>query len=253
MNQNTLDDSLVNNITNALKNNTMQFHQFYNTDITAEENNLLKFYKNFKENTEMKRLNKTYYDIEVINNLNEFPDPDKFKFPVNSLATYNNIKNEAVVFCNISKDCNITDEEEIEKGILKKYDEICLENPIYIIDEMKIVMKAFKTESEMLEAFFEYLKECRTLILMGFNSSMFDDPYIINRTIKNFGEENANSIITDFGEIKKFGKKYSIIDYTFIDLLEKYKPIDAGGSGYGQSLPDYKLDRIGEVELGAKN
>ena len=47
-----------------------------------------------------------------------------------------------------------------------------------------------------------------TLFLIGFNSSLFDDPYTINRLYKLVGD-NAEHIITDF-ELKKFGRVFNI-------------------------------------------
>jgi len=153
-----LTDEMADTFVKNLKNNTIQYHQFYNTDISAEENNLLLFNQLYKENTEMKRLNKTYYDIEVINDQDEFPDPEKHKFPVNSIATYNNIKNESVIFC-ILKNTNIVDEHEIYDGIITLYNKLIVDNDKYEVPNMKIRLLKFNTEEEMLAAFWEYLKE----------------------------------------------------------------------------------------------
>jgi len=246
---NKLTENYANQLINDLKNNDIKFHQFYNTDITAEENNLIKFNNNFEEDTSLKRLNKTYYDIEVINNLNEFPDPEKHKFPVNSIATYNNILNTTDIFVYLDN-CNIMDHDTIQKGIEELFAELIIKEPKYQIDNLKIKLHSFKTEVEMLESFFEHMKSYRTLILMGFNSSGFDDPYVINRINKLLGKSAADEVISDFGEVKQYGKRYSIIDYDFVDLLHLYKPIDSQGAGYGKSLPDFKLNTISKKELG---
>lgn len=246
-----LNHEISQTLVDGLRSNAYQYHQFYNIDITPEENNLLIFKSLFKENEEMKRLNKTYYDIEVINNEDEFPDPNKVKFPVNSVATYNNIKNEGVIFA-VLNNTNITDPILLEKLILEKYTELCKENEAYIVDDIKIKLVICSDEKELLDKFFSYLKECRTLILMGFNNRTFDDPYMINRTKKLFGDDGANDVVTDFGEIREYNKSYSILDYNFVDLLYLYKPIDSGGAGYGKSLPDFKLNTIIEKELKIK-
>ena len=245
---NELTKDITIQICEQLKNNKLNFYQFYNVDITSEENSLIQFKQKFKENKEPKILNKTYYDIEVINNLNEFPDPKKLKFPINSIATYNNILNETVIFV-VMESSNIMDVSELEELIKKEYNELIKTNNVYEVLHMKIKVLNFSTEADMLEAFFSYMKDCRTLQLTGFNSSTFDDPYTFGRMYKLFDQNVANDIITDFGEVRNYSGSYSIIDYTNVDLLYLYKPIDAQGAGYGKSLPDYKLNTIAKKEL----
>jgi hypothetical protein len=57
--------------------------------------------------------------------------------------------------------------------------------------------------------------------------------------------------ISEFGEVQKFGDMtYEWPDYILVDLLTLYKPVDAGGMGFGKSLPNYKLNTVANEELG---
>ncbi len=89
-----------------------------------------------------------------------------------------------------------------------------------------------------------------TLFLIGFNSSLFDDPYVVNRGVNLIGQDIYDSI-SEFGEISKFGARtYSWPDYLLVDILKLYKPSDQGGAGFGKSLPNYRLNTVAEYELG---
>ncbi len=129
---------------------------------------------------------------------------------------------------------------------------MCRENDTYTIKDITIKVRTFKTEAELLQKFFEYVLELNTLFLIGFNSSLFDDPYVVNRGVNLIGNDIYDSI-SEFGEVSKFGARtYSWPDYLLLDILKLYKPVDAGGSGFGKSLPNYKLDTVAEYELGIK-
>ncbi len=86
--------------------------------------------------------------------------------------------------------------------------------------------------------------------MIGFNSSLFDNPYVVNRGINLIGQEIYDSI-SEFGEVSKFGARtYSWPDYLLLDILKLYKPVDSGGSGFGKSLPNYRLNTVAKYELG---
>jgi len=204
--------------------------------------------KMFKDGSVDKILNKSYYDIEVFYDPAIFPDAEKVDYMVNSIAVYNNITNKSTIFT-IPTGCNITDETELNEGVNRRYNEICSENPQYQVDDMEVSVRVFTDEAELLKEFFLHLISLDTLFLIGFNSSTFDDPYVVNRGLRLVGER-IYQYISEFGEISKFGSRtYTWVDYIKIDLLQMYKPVDAGGSGLGKSLPNFKLNTIAKVEL----
>jgi len=259
---NTLDQQGVNKLLGALKRNDLKFYQFYNIDFSADEYQFQDYMLNFKEGDSTKKiLNKSYYDIEVFFDPAIFPDSKKAAYMINSIAVYNNLKNKAVIFtCPFWNHpvtgkpgvCNITDQNILQTEVQKNYNDLIKSNPIYNIDNLSIEVRVFKTEEDLLKDFFLYLREVYSLFLIGFNSSLFDDPYIVNRGLNLIGED-IYDYMSEFAEVQKFGDlSYEWPDYTKVDLLSLYRPVDQGGSGLGKSLPNYKLDTVADVELKIK-
>ncbi len=245
-----LDKDGINRLTGAVARDELKFYQFYNFELGPDEYQYQRYMLDMKEgDATQKVLNKTYYDIEIDFIKEVFPDPEKAAFPINAIATYNNIKNESVIFA-LPGGCNIEDQDTLNKGVLDLYRETCEGNETYTIENIHIEVRTFKKESDLLKAFFKYVLELNTLFLIGFNSSLFDDPYCVNRGINLIGNDIYDSI-SEFGEVSKFGTRtYSWPDYILLDILKLYKPVDAGGSGFGKSLPNFKLDTVAEYELG---
>jgi DNA polymerase elongation subunit (family B) len=248
-----LQGSDLEKVIESLKLNQLKYHQFYNVDLAANEQAFHKYnalYGDIDEKYwELKKLNKTYYDIETFFDPQKAPDPHNTEFAINSISFYNNIKNTAYIYFLKDKSHKYTEKEALE-NVWKIYQESIDKNKTYAIKDLKIELKLFNSEKDLIISFFRKLIELNTLFLIGFNSKLFDDPYTINRLIKLVGEKQAYKIISDF-TVKKYGLfNFEQPDYTRVDLLELYKPADSGGSGMGKSLPSYKLDVIAEVELG---
>jgi DNA polymerase elongation subunit (family B) len=111
-----------------------------------------------------------------------------------------------------------------------------------------------ESEKILYTKFVEFIENDYPDILSGWNSAFFDIPYIISRGIHIMGEEfikrispvqnvYSRSIRGQFGkeQIKWFIDGISSIDY--LDLYKRFSP------GLRES---YKLDAIGEYELGEK-
>jgi DNA polymerase elongation subunit (family B) len=262
MNFSIIDNDVVKKLLGGLRRGDLKFYQFYNIDFSADEYQFQEYMQSFNEGDSTKKiLNKSYYDIEVFFDPSIFPDSKKAAYDINAIAVYNNLKNKAVIFtCPYFLDpvtkkrgkCNITDQDKMLAGVLDIYDELVKENPTYKVEGIKIEVRSFNSEEELLKNFFIFLREVYSLFLIGFNSSLFDDPYIVNRGLNLVGED-IYRYMSEFGEVQKFGEvSYEWPDYTKVDLLSMYKPVDQGGNGLGQSLPNYKLDTVAEVELGIK-
>ena len=240
----------IQSITNHLKKNEYKFHQFYNLEIEADEYNFIQYMLKYKDSKRSKVLNKTYYDIETfVDEEGNFTDPEKADRPVNSIALYNNISNIAYVISYVTE-CNITDPDIIEKGVHKLFKEKVEENETYNIPDIKIEVKIVPNEQALIKTFWKLMQEQNTLALIGFNSNIFDDPYMFNRTAALFGKEQRNEIISEFGIVDQYGQQFEIPDYLLVDLLKLYKPVGSGGGGLGKSLPDFKLNTVGKEELG---
>ena len=254
MNSFIIDKDNVRKFLNALHRNDKKFYQFYNIDFSADEYQFQKYMMGFRENKQdaaLRLLNKTYYDIEIHFNPAVFPDPERAAYPVNSIAVYNNIKNEATIFIWVVH-ANLKDADIIQKEVVKIYEQKKKENSAYDVENLNIKVRTYTSETKLLQEFFLYLRELNTLFLIGFNSSLFDDPYVVQRGL-NLAGDDINSYISEFSEVQKFGNRsFEWPDYTKVDLLTLYKPVDQGGNGLGKSLPNYKLDTVADVELGIK-
>ena len=111
-----------------------------------------------------------------------------------------------------------------------------------------------KSEAELLTKFIEFIEQDYPDILSGWNSEFFDIPYIINRINKILGAGAANRL-SPVGNVffrvvmGKFGKeqnRYYIDGISCIDYLDIYKRFCMA------QRDSYKLDAIGETELGER-
>jgi len=239
-------DSFINNI----KSKVYKWHQFYNNEIFPNEFGFIRYMQQFKDNNKPKELNKTYYDIETfVNEFGDFTDPVEVDRPVNSIALYNNIANEAYIVCYITE-CDEQNHDYIKKEVLNVYKDACKEKKDYHIKNIKIHVLIMEDEKALIKKFFELVRSFSTLMLIGFNSSTFDDPFMFNRAEKLFGEHNRNNIVSEFGIVKKYGdKNFEVPDFLMVDILKLYKPVGQGGGGLGKPLPAYKLNDICKKEL----
>ena len=247
----TPDD--VRNFIDALNEGSMKHHQFYNSNFSPQEYSFYEYLNNFgkldSEYWNKKVLNKTYYDIETKYDPKKAPDPINTPFEITSIALYNNIHNlSKIYFLKDSKH-----DGNLEKNINKKVNEIYLkmgnQNQTYLVDDLTIEIEVFNNESDLIKTYFEDVLDLGTMFLIGFNSMIFDDPYTINRLSSLIGKEKTDQVVSLF-TLKRYGQyNFEQPEYIRVDLLKFYKPVDQGGMGMGQSLPNYKLDTIAEVEL----
>ena len=107
-------------------------------------------------------------------------------------------------------------------------------------------------ERELFIKFLEYLEQDYPDVMSGWNSEFFDIPYIINRMERILGQEYVNRLSPlnrvhfrmmrgNFGQEKK---RYYIDGIACLDYLDVYKRFCL------KLRESYKLDAIGEVELG---
>ena len=110
------------------------------------------------------------------------------------------------------------------------------------------------SERELFQKFVEYVETDYPDIMSGWNSEFFDLPYILNRCTRILGEEWTNrlspsgkvysrSIRGQFGQEQM---RWYVEGVSLIDYLDVYKRFSVGVK------ESYKLDAIGESELGEK-
>lgn len=169
---------------------------------------------------------KTYFlDIECPRK-DSFPDPETAEAVINLLTCYDSLSKKYYVFG------------------LKKYES----------ERDDVVYKHCKSEEDLLKSFIKWFSKDYPDVLSSWNGASFDIPYLINRITFELGEEYAKDL-SPIGRIYeknnftgKYGLPYTeyVIDgISCLDYIILYKK-------FMDTQESYKLDHIGEKELGIK-
>lgn len=188
---------------------------------------LEKYYQ--KQKTE--KINVTFYDIEVEwSKERGFASPDDPFNRITAISLYNSWESALYSLTLQPNHMTIEEGEKLLEGI---------ENNIIC-----------ESEEQLITLFFELTKD--TNVYSGWNSALFDSPYMINRIQKIMGNETVKKFclwnqMPQQRIIKKYGKEqqvYDLIGKVHLDMLELYQKYT-----YIQQ-PSYRLDYIGELEIG---
>lgn len=179
-----------------------------------------------------------FIDIEVFSQ-DGFPYPEIARWEIDAITHYDSVDDKFYVFS--------TREWWREKSVLE---ESILEKTEY---------RMFKTEREMMISYVSFWKDKTPSIVTGWNSEMFDIPYIINRLKKLWGDsaplklspwgkikERKVQVKNDKGIVIKENQVYDILGVSCLDYLALYKKFTF------KTRPTYKLDFIAMVELKTK-
>lgn len=158
-----------------------------------------------------------------------FPSPDKALEEIQLISMYNYTQDKGYIFS------------------LKPVKE---DNPIF---EENADFRSFDSESKLLAAFIMFMRENWIDVMCGWNSEMFDVPYITNR-VKIVLGENAATLLSPWKIIQKRTvtvnekpqETYEWLGICLVDYLEFYKKFNPG------SQESFKLDHIAEIEIGKK-
>jgi len=178
---------------------------------------------NENESFNKQAIRTVFIDIETYSP-DEFPKPEDPQHTINVITVYDSLAKQFVTWG------------------LKPYNKKN-ENILYFY---------CKTEKELLLKFLKYIESDYPDIISGWNSEFFDMPYIINRISRVLGEDEVKRLspvryIRPIVFTGKFGREQtrwhiegiSCVDY--LDIYKRFCPV----------LRDsYKLDNIGEIELG---
>jgi len=162
-----------------------------------------------------------------IRKYNNFPDPENPLHPVNVITCWDNFTKKFHTF-------------GIKPYTGKGRDDL---NYVYC-----------ETEREMFLEFLKYIEKQHPDILSGWNSEFFDIPYIVNRMERILGQEYVNRLSplrnvyfrVRQGQFGREQKRYYFDGVASLDYLEVYKRFCL------KLRESYKLDAIGELELGQK-
>ena len=111
----------------------------------------------------------------------------------------------------------------------------------------------YDNEGEMLRAFVEYWRWLDLDIVTGWNTQLFDIPYLINRITKVLGEDIAKKL-SPWNDLRKrvvslkgkMNEAYDIVGVSSIDYLDLYRKFTF------VNQESYRLDHIAFVELGER-
>jgi len=110
----------------------------------------------------------------------------------------------------------------------------------------------FRTEKELFDAFFSLIEDAD--VLSGWNSEGYDIPYMVNRVTKVMSKDDTRKfcLLGQYPKKRKyerFGKEeetFDLVGRIHLDYLQLYKKYNY------ESRHSYKLDAIGEMEVGEK-
>jgi DNA polymerase elongation subunit (family B) len=106
------------------------------------------------------------------------------------------------------------------------------------------IIKAFRSERELLNAFLTVYEHINPTILTGWNIDAFDVPYLFNRLVNVLGKQNAYRLspIRD-GFYSPYRKKWSLAGVSILDYITLYKKFTYS------LMPSYALNYIAKKEL----
>ena len=110
----------------------------------------------------------------------------------------------------------------------------------------------FRTEKELFDAFFSLIEDAD--VMSGWNSEGYDIPYMVNRVTKVMSKDDTRKfcLLGQYPKKRKyerFGKEeetFDLVGRIHLDYLQLYKKYNY------ESRHSYKLDAIGELEVGEK-
>ncbi len=246
----------------GIRNTTILPHNIYDFDISYDTKFATDHYlKNPTDNIDIVQpLSKAFVDIEVYMEhkdepINEWISTGKYK--INALTTYSDIDDIYHVFFVPYDFKNMPSNKTIKKHI---YEESIKEG--HIKKDQKIEVYLFKKSIDMMIAYWKLIRKQDPCVLSGFNSDVFDYPYIYHFLLKHLGsKKKVAKLMSRFGSVKLDNGKdragrpinyLKIADYPICDLLYYYRPRSEGGLNLGKLQANYSLNNISEQELGIK-
>lgn len=166
----------------------------------------------------------TYVDIEVASD-EGFPEPEHANHPVISICVYNNKERKYRVWA-------LGDYENTRKDVR------------YV---------KCKSETDLLLRFLDWWQENYPDVISGWNTVLFDFPYLINRMYRIMGNEETPKRLSPWGVVNQRNKTYNnrkmqYYDILGIEQLDYYDLFQKFPYAYGQ-LESYKLDHVAHVVL----
>lgn len=189
-------------------------------------------------------------DIEVYHTGEGFPHPKDAEAVIDAITHYDTVDDTYYVFGLKPWDRALSELDCISKiGAGKDSKDINLTEEI--LDKVKY--RQFPTEQDLLIGYLQHWTENYPDAVTGWNSDLFDFPYIAQRISKILGDTACNRL-SPWGKVyKKDGKdkfeneilEVNIMGISQLDYMELYTKF-----GYRPPRAFYNLDHISDVELG---
>jgi len=176
-------------------------------------------------------INVTTIDIEVASD-EGFPQPREANYPVISIALKNNIDNVYYVWG--------LDDFDVSKALMKDYE---------------VIYYKCESEAHLLMNFVNHWSLPKNMpdVVTGWNSTLFDIPYLVNRMSRIIGNDMVKKL-SPWGKINerevklmnRVEQKFELVGIELLDYLDLYKKFTYSAE------ESYKLDHIAHVVLGEK-
>lgn len=172
-----------------------------------------------------------FIDIEVYSK-DGFPYPEIARWEIDAITHYDSVDDTYYVFATREW---WREKSELDDSIVKR-----------------VEYKMFNNESDMMLAYMVFWRQKCPAVVTGWNSELFDIPYIVNR-LKNLFGDSAPKKLSPWGRVNERtihgmgGKEFQTYEITGIaclDYLALYKKFTF------KTRPSYKLGYVAMVELG---
>lgn len=196
-----------------------KYSQTFEADVHYPNRFLIDYYDDIIDEVPLR---KQWIDLEMCTDSLMLPDVNNPSDPIISICVYDSFLDKYVVF-----------------AWHKKYKDVTY-NSSYNFDVVLC-----PSEDVMLDLFLRFEKENFPDIMMGWNATLFDFPYLFNR----YGAERFRKISPIYKSgIWKNGayNNYYIAGCSLMDYLNMYKHVTLSSG----SRESYSLDYIGKYELG---
>lgn len=180
---------------------------------------------------ETPKLNITFFDIETdFDRKTGYSEARDAANPITAISLYNEWLDQMVCLAVPPRTLSLDEANEIAAKVPNVF--IC------------------ETEKMLLSIFLELIKDAD--VLTGWNSEMYDIPYIVNRVTRKLGKQETRKFclwnqLPELRRFERFGREeltYDLVGRLHLDYLELYKKYSY------EEKPSYKLDSIAEAELG---
>ena len=208
----------------------------FESDISPEMRILMDLYGESDEPSKNHRMG--VIDIEV-STVDGFPNMETTDKEITSIALYDDISKICHVFI-LDKD-NLIQYQEKDGGVWAPAKGYTSTND----DVVKIHIKGYNNEENLLMSFLDKWQECQFTIVTGWHCDLFDFPYLYGRLKNVLGAKYAK-VLSPIGTayVNAFTKKLTIAGISILDYLSVYKKIVV------KMEPSYTLDAIGKRYVG---